>query len=303
MKKQKLLEVLKDQTLTNQFDFSGSCPDKDGTSVTFTIFNTAYFMSELRHNYFNRVMFLDDDNPFTDLCSVFTKWAATRGLLYARIAYAYSLGYNPIENYASNEHMSRQDDLTHGKVTTRLHSNDNVQRTFNNETMTRAYANDAVSRSYSQDQVTRAKTNVKDTTTYTNLSDAKTRSKYGVNSSNAVPLDTDTTTRNGVVEDAHTGTETETHSGGYSDTHTGGYSDAHTGSFTDAHTGGYSDTDSGKDTTVSSYTLTRSGNIGVMTASQMIQSEYDGLKQDLARRALKEFLDYYTFYCEEVDLW
>ncbi len=45
--KKTITEILKNQTITNQFDFSGTCPDKDGTPTTFTIFDTTFFLSEI----------------------------------------------------------------------------------------------------------------------------------------------------------------------------------------------------------------------------------------------------------------
>ena len=55
---------------------------------------------------------------------------------------------------------------------------------------------------------------------------------------------------------------------------------AHTGTITDAHTGTITDANSGTDTMTSgtrkdthARTLTRSGNIGVTTSQQMIESE------------------------------
>ena len=48
-----------------------------------------------------------------------------------------------------------------------------------------------------------------------------------------------------------------------------------TGSQTDTHTGTVTDVDTGNDTNTRNYTLTRSGNIGVTTSQQMLQSERD----------------------------
>lgn len=49
--------------------------------------------------------------------------------------------------------------------------------------------------------------------------------------------------------------------------------DADTGTQTDTNTGTQSDADSGEDVTTRNYRLTRSGNIGVTTSQQMIESE------------------------------
>lgn len=300
----KIATILKDQTITNQFDFSGSCKDKDGETVTFEIFTTAFFLSEVLHNYFNRETFIiDPDNAFTEFVGIFNNWKTTRGLLYARIAYAYSLGYNPIENYSSTEIMDRTDELTHGLSTERTYDNDKIERTYTNDKIERTYTNDKIERTYTNDNIVTSHSNDQVQTTYNSIQDVNAKTRYGVNSSSAVPTETDTNTRTGSDTVVYSGSKTDSHNGKYDDTHTGGYDDTHSGKYDDTHTGGYTDANTGTDSTDIDYTLTKRGNIGVMTASQMIQSEYDGLIQDLQNRALKEFLDRYTFYSEGVDLW
>ena len=279
--KKTITEILQDQTITNQFDFTGSCPDKDGVSQTFTIFNTNFFLTEIESNYFNRVAFVDPDNSFTDFVNRFTRWASSRGAMYARLAYGYSLGYNPIENYSSIEKHTGHDDYENHKT---------ITHTWSNDTLTRSYTNDNTQRTYNNDAVATTHANDKATTTYTNLKDAT--SKYGINSSNAVP----------VSDNTRTGSEATEYTGTKTDTHTGGYTDSHTGSNSDTHTGGYNDANTGTDKQIYDSTLTKSGNIGVMTPSQMLMSEYDGLKMDLPLRALFDFLDRCTFYSEGVDI-
>lgn len=255
MQKMKLEQILKNQTITTQFDFSGSCKDKDGNTQTFTIFNSAFFLSEIMHNYFNRVTFIQDpENALTELVSIFNNWKTTRGPMYAKIMYAYSFGYNPIENYSSIEQTESESSLKHGL---------SIEHTWN------------------QDKVTTTHNQDKTTTTYTQLKDDTKNYRQGVNSSENVAT-----------------TETE-------NTRSGSVSDEHTGSTSNEHTGGYSDTHSGKDITGVIATVTKTGNIGVMTPGQMIDSDYNAfvLHEDLQQRAIKEFLDRYTFYSEEVDLW
>ena len=264
----KLHKILEDQTIAaTQFDFTGTCPDKEGTNYTATIFNTAFFVSEILHNYFNREMFImDPEHAYNEFCSIFNLWEASRGLMFARMAYAYSLGYNPIENYSSIEIMDKTDTLEHGL---------NIAHILGISQVT-TYNHDKVTNTYTQDKVE---------TTYTDLKDTTKRKRYGVNSANAVNTDEDENTR----------------SGSQADTHTGSNNSDHTGSVTNASSGTNTDKHTGKDTTNTDYTLTKSGNIGVMTASQMLQSQFDGLNQDLADRAIKDFLQHYTFYSGEVD--
>ena len=314
--KKTLAEILKDQTITNQFDFSGSCPDQDGDIQTFEIFKTAFFLMEVMTNYCNRSALVDEDNPFADLVSIFTLWKYTRGSMYARIAYAYSLGYNPIENYNSVETHTGYDELEHGKSTERAfdkykiersYNQDKVERTYNQDKVERTYNQDKVERTYNQDAIATTHANDKATTTYTNLKDEA--KKYGVNSASAVPVSENV--RNGSEDIEYSGTRTDTHSGGYDDEHTGGYDDEHTGGYDDTHSGGYddetsgkyTDTDSGSDTQNYNSTISKHGNIGVSTVAGMTAELFDGLSQDLQNRALKEFLDRYTFYAEGVSLW
>lgn len=291
MIKKTISEILKNQTITNQFDFSGSCPDKDGATVTFSIFNTDYFIDEITHNFFNRVAFVDETNSFTDFVARFTKWAQSRGPMFARMAYGYSLGYNPIENYASIESHSGDDSYENKKK---------VTHTWTQDTITHSYDADdplKVERAYDSNTplvVTTGHNDDIETTTYNDVTDAHDISKYGVNSSDSVPVSTDTNTRSG--------DETREYSGTRTDTTTGKYSDTTTGKYTDIHSGSYSDENSGTDKQIYNSTITKSGNIGVMTAAQMLDSEFTNLKNDLALRALWDFLDRCTFYSEGVDI-
>ena len=305
----KITEILTDQTITNQFDFSGSCPNDQGISTSFDIFSTSFFVSEIIHKYFNRVAFVDLDNAFNDFVAVFNSWKTTRGPMYARMMYGYSLGYNPIENYSSVEVMDRTDVLTRTTATERTYSNDVVERSYVDDTITHAVDQndpDTNERYYdpqNPDTIEISHENDKTITTYNDVTDTHEHDKYGVNSSNAVHQSVDTDTKSGDFDVEQSGKQFEKHSGGYKDIHTGTSTDTHSGGFTDTHSGGYTDSNSGDDTTDIDYTLTKSGNIGVMTASQMLQSLYDGLFQDVQDRAIKEFLDKYTFYDGEVEIW
>lgn len=299
----KLHQILQDQTIAaTQFDFTGTCPDKEGSPYTATIFNTAYFISQILHNYFNRDIFiLDPDNAYTEFCNIFNLWEANRGMMFARMAYAYSLGYNPIENYSSIESHTGSDTFQNGKTTTHNWTNDTLTHTWNQDALTHNWTNDKLQRDYTNLATTTSHTNDKVKTTYNQVKDDTESYKFGVNSSTKVQESENVNTRTGNDEVEYSGTKSDTTSGSYSDTHSGSYSDTHTGSYSDAHTGSYSDANSGNDVTQYNSTVTKSGNIGVMTASQMLQSEYDGLNQDLANRAIMDFLQQHTFYSGEVD--
>ena len=291
-KKKTLTEIIKNQTITNQFDFSGSCPDQEGTSQNFTIFTTSFFLNEINHNFFNRVMFVDPDAAFTDLVSTFTIWAQNRGYMYARLAYAYSLGYNPIENYNSIEEHTGHDDFDNKKTVTHTWTNDTIERAYDAENplkTTRLYDSE------NPLKVETGHTNDKATTTYTDLKDTDKNWKYGVNSDTKVP--------SSEAENTRSGSEAVEYSGTRADTTTGKYADTTTGKYTDKHTGSYNDANSGKDSTIYNSQIAKHGNIGVSTASGMIQELFDGLRQNLALRAVHDFLDAFTFYDGEVELW
>lgn len=287
--KKTLTDIMKNQTITNQFDFTGSCPDKDGVSHTYNIFTTGFFLNEINHNYFDRVMFVDPDAAFTDLVSTFSVWAQNRGYMYARLAYGYSLGYNPIENYSSIEKHTGHDDFDNKKKVTHTWTQDTITHTYDGNNPLK------VTREYDANNPLKVETghdNDKDETTYNQFKDTDKAWKFGVNSASKVQQTENETERNG--------TETVEHKGKKSDTTTGKYFDTTTGTYTDTHTGSYSDENSGKDSTIYDSTLTKSGNIGIQTPADMLMREYEGLKMNLARRALWDFLDNFTFYSEGV---
>lgn len=92
-------------------------------------------------------------------------------------------------------------------------------------------------------------------TTTPNLTTTSDNSVYGFNSSSAVPTEEQTQNSTGTNTDTQTGTDTRTYN------------------TTDADTGTQNETDGGQDTHTRNYHLTRSGNIGVTTSQQMIESE------------------------------
>ena len=84
-----------------------------------------------------------------------------------------------------------------------------------------------------------------------NLTDSSKTSVYGFNSDAASDAGEGETTRSGVVTDRDSGDDSSTLT----------------------RSGTVTDRDSGEDTHTRNYTLTRSGNIGVTTSQQMLQSE------------------------------
>lgn len=243
-----LSDVLEEfTTITTQFDFKGTYTDTEGTTHQVTVFDTNYFLMEVLHNFTDRKIRIDSEHVDTDFLHIFQYWKASRENLYLKQAYAYTLAYNPIENYSSVETHNLAHTFEHGE---KIELEGGI-------TNTNTATNRTNKHEYSQDR--------KDTTT---------SSRYGVNSSNPVPADKVEDTKAGYEQDTENGVITDTRSGKDTTTH------------------------SGTDTERDSGTLTKRGNIGVMTPAEMLQKEYDALSQDLARRALYDFLTQYTFYAE-----
>ena len=118
---------------------------------------------------------------------------------------------------------------------------------------------------------------------------------FGFNSVNAVPSDrrvigntgtnekeydltekdtgTQTQLNTGTQTEADTGTQTQLNTGTQTEADTGTQTQLNTGTQTEADTGTQTSEDGGSDTSTRNYRLTRSGNIGVTTSQQMIESE------------------------------
>lgn len=184
--------------------------------------------------------------------------------------------YNPIENYSMVEQMTDDETVTeYGKSTTRTdnltHRKTGTETADVDETDTRT------------DNLAHGKTgtetrtdNLTDTTT-PNLTTNTNNNVYGFNSSNAVPTGTQAQTATGTNTETHTGTEQKQYN--LSETDTGTETTVKDGTnettfdTTDTDTGTQTTLDGGSDTHTRNYTLTRSGNIGVTTSQQMIESE------------------------------
>ena len=109
---------------------------------------------------------------------------------------------------------------------------------------------------------------------------------HGKTGTETTSPDLTTTTDNGITgfnsqTDVHTGETQTTNTGtneieyNTSDTDSGTVTTTTTGTDTSTQTGSVTDTNSGTDTHTHNYELTRSGNIGVTTSQQMIQSEHE----------------------------
>lgn len=334
-----VLEDLADAQI--QIKADGTYIDKDGASHNLTVFDNDYFKRNVLMWYRNWAITLWD-TPENAFPALFTSWWNSRKDLYLKQAYAYTLKYNPIENYASHEVMTddttetehgevieheyeSSSDLTHGLKTETTLADTDVTTTHPAKKLETTYPARKEETTYPVKTTETTPYNTTETTTPN--ADTTTHSTKGFNSSTFVEVDKDvrsgsvtvSTTHPVVtketVDETYTGKETvdETYTGKETvdETYTGTDKVAtqykntqvaeNSGKDTTDHSGKDTDTHSGKDTTTRNYTLDRTGNIGVMTAGQMLTEEYNNLKQDLAKRALDEFIERYCYLSWSVD--
>ena len=378
----KLIEILPENPGTT-FDFKGIYVDAAGVSHNVTVFDTSYFMLNAVQLCRSRRLFVDETNPSTYLATLFASWKASRENLYLKQAYAYTLKYNPIENYSSVETMiddetvhakgasskteynnSDTDELTpftkettettpYTKETTETHpytKETTETHPYTKETTeTHPYTKETTETHPYTMETTETTPYNSETTTTTGISSGgttppnnkTTNSRMAFNSNTFVSTDkteTETNTQNQLVKDgtekvefSKTGTEkvefskTGTEKVEFSKTGTEKVEFSKTGTekveFSKTgtekteitkdgtekreitHDGYVETTTDGSDTDTRNYTLKKSGNIGIQTAAEMLQREFDGLKQDLAFRAFSEFIDRYTYYMESLEGW
>lgn len=315
-----ITEALPDNPGHN-FDFTGNYTDAHGTVHSVEVFDTTYFVQNIIQLFRSRKITLPEEDPATALKALFDSWKAARSELYFKQAYAYTLRYNPIENYSSVERMS--DDITrHEKGSGQRTEFDNYKDSteitpFIKETTTETPYNKVTEETHPYTkETTETHPYTAETTTQTGLDGQNpppandSKSSIMAFNSNAW-VDTAKTesnvntktnfTRTGTekVESTKDGTEkVET-------TWTGNKKLELEKEGKEKHettkTGTMDIVGHGTDTDAHSYTLTKSGNIGTLTASEMLEREYNGLKQDLAFRALSEFIDRYTWYSAAVE--
>lgn len=282
-----ILEALADASI--QIKADGVYTDQDGDSHNLTVFSNDYFRHNCLVSFRSWKVTLWDD-PEVAFPALFNSWWTSRKDLYLKQAYAYTLKYNPIENYSSREVMTNDTTETeHGLQIEHEHG-------LQIETTPADYKDET---SFPTERKTET-TPYNTTETTTPNADTTTHSTKGFNSTNFVETEKDV--RSGSVTKAttHTGVTKET----VSETVTGKETVAHTSQTHElvANSGTDTDTHSGTDTVTRNYTLTKQGNIGVQTAAEMLQREYDGLKQDLAKRALYEFITRYCYQAEALDV-
>lgn len=277
-----VLEALDEAS--EQINAVGIYTDQEGVSHNLTIFNNDYF----RHNClvsFRSWRVTLWDVPENAFLALFNSWWNSRKDLYLKQAYAYTLKYNPIENYSSHEVMTDDTTETEYGHTIDHRYNSSVETTPPGVTVETTHPTETVEKTPYGDTV------------ITTPADTTTHSTKGFNSTNFVETEKDV--NGGQI------TETTTHQGQESVTTTFTGTDEVETSYTQGsenHTGYDTDEHDGNDVTTRNYTLDKTGNIGVQTAAEMLQREYDGLKQDLAKRALYEFITRYCFQAEALDV-
>ena len=345
----KLIEILPEIPGTS-FDFKGVYTDAAGVSHNVTVFDTDYFIRNTLQLARSRRIFVDKDAPTTYLINLFAAWKNSRAELFLKQAYAYTLKYNPIENYSSVEELI--DDVTeHAKGAsskTEYNNSDTDELTpFTKETTeTTPYTKETTETTPYTKETTETTPYTKETTEttpYNSETTTKESSTSGVpankttnsrsafNSGTFVNTDKSETeineqtqlikdgtekvefskTGTEKVEFSKTGTEkveiskTGTEKVEFSKTGTEKVELTKTGTEKReiSHDGYVETTTDGTDTDTRNYTLKKAGNIGVLTPAEMLQKEFDGLKQDLAFRAFSEFIDRYTYYTESIEGW
>ena len=248
-------------TTANNFNMAVTIDDE-----TYNIITKDWFENIIKSKYYDRLYYSPQNSAelaAADFVVDFINWKNQTISNWGRIVRALVAEYNPVENYASHEEISTEYghtiETTHGHVVELAHGHE-VELVHGLQTDIE----------YGR---TETATNEPDGATITT-----TKSVYGVNSSTAVPSDVDATVKTGKDVDttAFTGTDTTTNSG--TDTTT------NSGTDTDTHSG------------IDTITTDKSGNIGVMTAAQMIKEELAIRMYNVTERAILAFMNAYTIY-------
>lgn len=285
----------------HDYDFTGNYTDAHGTVHSVQVFDTTYFVQNIIQLFRTRKITLPEEDPATALKALFDSWKASRSELYLKQAYAYTLRYNPIENYSSVEQMS--DDIT-------KHEKGSGQRTEFDD-----YKDSTEITPFTKETTT--ETPYSKVTEETHPYTAETTTQTGLDGQNPPPandskssimafnsnswVDTAKTESNVNTKTNFTRTGTEKVETTWDGTKKLELEKAGKEKHETTKTGTMDIVGHGVDTDTHQYTLTKSGNIGVLTASEMLEREYNGLKQDLAFRALTEFIDRYTWYSVAVE--
>jgi hypothetical protein len=185
------------------------------------------------------------------------------GETFQRVLRTYQIEYNPANNYDMSEHYSETGAVEYGKTRTRT-DNTNKRLTVSDTRTPNLTTTDSGTENETQTP------NTTETRT-PNTTETRTSGVYGFNSSSASNSDTSQTAVSGTDTTRKTGTETTVKTVGNTRTENG--TEERSTTSTETNTGTVADADTGTDETTKAHTLTRSGNIGVTTTQQMLQSE------------------------------
>lgn len=296
-----IAKILKTDTTTD-LGFAVTYVDSENTTHNYNVFTSSQFRQIAKQMFGKRVYDDWDDETtlaqmITDFLASFTAWKGIRSDTYGRRMYALEQKFNPLENYRSKE--TREGSFTHGE---------SVELSFTNRKDTQK-DDSFVEKSFTNYKETE-KDDSSTTRTYTDYEET-----YGnAEQTNEHKVSADDSSSYVASSQDIQGSHDDTKSIDGSITDTKGFTlgDVKTieGTIKDQKgftTNGLTNEKSGKETTAHSgtdedeYTLERFGNIGVTTSQQMLASDLDLLRYDIAMLAIKEFIGQYTFISEEVD--
>ena len=296
-----IAKILKTDTTTD-LGFAVTYVDSENTTHNYNVFTSSQFRQVAKQMFGKRVYDDWDDETtlaqmITDFLASFTAWKGIRSDTYGRRMYALEQKFNPLENYRSTE--TREGSFTHGE---------SVELSFTNRKDTQK-DDSFVEKSFTnyketeKDDSSTTRTYTDYEETYGNAEQTHTHTVSADDSSSYVPSSQD-------IDGTHD--DTKSIDGSITDTKGFTLGDVKTieGTIKDQKgftTNGLTNEKSGTETTAHSgtdedeYTLERFGNIGVTTSQQMLASDLDLLRYDIAMLAIKEFIGQYTFISEEVD--
>lgn len=296
----RISKILKESLF--DFTFSGTYTDMEDETHSYTLYTDAEFRQLVKQLFGARV-YNDWDSEselselITDFIASYSKWKSTRTAMYMGRLFALDQKFNPLENYNGYEH--REGSFTHGE---------SVELSFEDRKDT------TKDDSYIEHSFTNYKETTKDDTyeerTYTNYEESM---EYGQKTkSRSVSADDSTAYSPESQEIDNQYTDTKGITGSYKDQRGGvnGIEKTTTGSYKDQHgqtNNGITNEKEGTETTAHTgtdeeeYTLRKYGNLGVTTSQQMLESDLDLIRRDLVMDGIREFIDRFTYYSEEVD--
>lgn len=298
----KLSKILKTDSTTD-LSFPVTYTDGEGAVSSFNVFTNTQFRQVVKQMFGMRVYNDWEDETteaeaITDFLASFSAWKGMRGDTYGRRMYALSVKFEPLENYRSHEEKSGS--FTHGESVTLTF--DDRKDTRKDDSYTERSYEDYQETVKDDSFVTRSYSDYEET--YTN--GEKTRTENISADDEALTFSPERQAIDSESEDGKAIAGSYTDQKGQTET---GNEKTISGSYKDQN--GYTAGDvlekSGSETTEHSgtdedgYTLERYGNIGVTTSQQMLASDLDLLKYDIAMQAIKEFIGQYTYLSAEVD--